>query len=146
MYQINRNAFTMLELVFVIAVIGILSGIAIPRFAATRDDALITKGISTLAAVRNAIATERQKRILRGDFTGITDLSSTGTGQIFTTFNTDARGNANSVLEYPIKSGTESGQWNKEGTTYTFYYYNGGSCAYTLASNKLTGSCSVFGD
>ncbi len=38
----------MIELVFVIVVIGILSAIAIPKFAATRDDAIITKAIATL--------------------------------------------------------------------------------------------------
>ena len=33
----NRQAFTMIELVFVIVVIGILSAIAIPRFSDTAD-------------------------------------------------------------------------------------------------------------
>ena len=75
----------MIELVFVIVVIGILSAIAIPKFAATRDDALITRGLATLASVRSAISTERQKQILRGDFTGITSLDGTGAG-VFTTF------------------------------------------------------------
>ena len=141
----NRSAFTMMELVFVIVIIGILSGIAIPRFAATRDDALITKGISTLSAVRNSIATERQKRILRGDFTNITDLSSTGTGQIFTTFNADKDGNKNRVLEYSMKSGNASGEWEKNATTYTFFY-EVGSCPYTLVNNRLIGTCSEFGE
>ncbi len=64
-----KKAFTMIELVFVIVVIGILSAIAIPKFAATRDDAIIAKARATVAAMRSAIATERQKRILRGEFT-----------------------------------------------------------------------------
>jgi len=140
----KREAFTMIELVFVIVVVGILSAIAIPKFAATRDDALITKGMSTLAAVRNAIATERQKRILRGDFTAINDLSNGGTG-IFTFFNNDRDGNANRVLEYPITAGTTNGMWNKSGTTYTFYHVDG-SCAFTLTDNRLTGSCAAFGN
>ena len=41
----SKKAFTMVELVFVIVVIGILSAIAIPKLAATRDDAHITKGV-----------------------------------------------------------------------------------------------------
>ncbi len=68
----------MVELVFVIVVIGILSAIAVPKFAATRDDALITKGLATLSSVRSAIATERQKRILRGDFSEIEKLNGDG--------------------------------------------------------------------
>ena len=75
MQMSSKKAFTMIELMFVIVVIGILSAIAIPKFAATRDDATITKAIATIGAVRSAIATERQKRILRGDFTPITSFN-----------------------------------------------------------------------
>ncbi len=35
----KHDAFTMIELVFVIVVLGILAAVAIPRLAATRDDA-----------------------------------------------------------------------------------------------------------
>ena len=34
-----RSAFTMIELVFVIVVLGILASIAVPRLIATKDDA-----------------------------------------------------------------------------------------------------------
>ena len=34
-----HNAFTMIELIFVIVIIGILSAIALPKLATTRDDA-----------------------------------------------------------------------------------------------------------
>jgi len=34
-----RKAFTMIEIIFVIVIIGILSAVAIPRLAANRDDA-----------------------------------------------------------------------------------------------------------
>ncbi|MEA3419312.1 MAG: type II secretion system protein [Campylobacterota bacterium] len=137
----NRNAFTMIELVFVIVVIGILSAIAIPKFAATRDDALITRGLNTLSSVRSAIATERQKQILRGNFDGITSLRGTGSG-IFTTFN-DVNGSR--VLEYDVKSCTSIGCWStSDGETYTFKSTKG-DCTYKLESNrfvdKTTGGC-----
>ena len=142
-----KKAFTMIELVFVIVVIGILSAIAIPKFAATRDDALISRGKSTLSSVRNAIATERQKRVLRGDFNAITDLSSTDSGsKIFTTFSADKKGKKNPVLEYPLKNGTTPGYWSKANEIYTFHYYDSGKCDFNLSSNKLSGDCSVFGD
>ena len=135
----------MLELIFVIVIIGILASIALPKFSISRDDALIVNGKATLAAVRASITTQRQKRVLRGDFTDITDLSSTGSGQIFTTFNADNRGIKSEVLTYPLKSGSTPGLWQKSGSTYTFYY-NGGSCSYLLSSFKLIGNCTVFGD
>ena len=34
-----KSAFTMIELIFVIVILGILAAVAIPKFAATRDDA-----------------------------------------------------------------------------------------------------------
>ena len=39
----NRYAFTMIELIFVIVILGILSAIAIPKLAATRTDAEVSK-------------------------------------------------------------------------------------------------------
>ncbi|WP_148785634.1 type II secretion system protein [Campylobacter concisus] len=47
-----KKAFTMIELIFVIAVIGVLAAIAIPKISATRDDAVLVK---TMAEIRTAI-------------------------------------------------------------------------------------------
>ena len=112
----SKRAFTMVELVFVIVVIGILTAIAVPKFAATRDDAIITKAIATIGSVRSAIATERQKRILRGDFTAIAAVDGTGdaTGNGNPIFDFFDNVNTDRVLEYPLQtcaSGTARGCW-----------------------------------
>ena len=40
-----KKAFTMIELIFVIVILGILASVAIPKLAATRDDADVMAGI-----------------------------------------------------------------------------------------------------
>jgi general secretion pathway protein G len=47
----KRSAFTMIELIFVIVILGILAAVSIPKLAATRDDAKISKMATNLNAV-----------------------------------------------------------------------------------------------
>jgi len=108
----QKSAFTMIELVFVIVVIGILASVAIPRLAATRDDAEITKARVLVASVRNALAMERQKRILRGDFTVISAVGGTigATTNVFGNF--DNNSSNPTVLDYPVASENKKDRWH----------------------------------
>ena len=44
-----KKAFTMIELIFVIVIIGILAVIAIPKLSATRDDAKVVIELNNIA-------------------------------------------------------------------------------------------------
>ena len=52
-----KKAFTMIELIFVIVILGILASVAIPRLAATREDAEISTGIANLRTLLSDITT-----------------------------------------------------------------------------------------
>jgi len=133
----NSKAFTMVELVFVIVVIGILSAIAIPKLAGTVDLAYMVKGKNTLASVRSAITTERQKRILRGDFDPIEDL-----GDETHAFNKFKEGSKSELLAFPEKNCDtgQTGCWSRQSaTTYVYKFADSadGDAKFKLENNKL---------
>ena len=103
----NKNAFTMIELVFVIVIIGILSAIAIPKLASTTRNAQIAKGKSDIASIRSAILTERQSRLIKGDSDWITRLHGTD-GLYFDNNGTTA----NALLMYGVTPQDKDGPWH----------------------------------
>ena len=135
----NKKAFTMIELVYVIVILGILSAIALPKFAATRTDAQISKARADIASIRSSIVSERQARLVQGDSNFINSLSSSAT----TLF--DGNGTTGSeLLMYGIKAGSTDGHWSTDstGSPYVSYIYKvgGKSCnfTYTPSSGKFT--------
>ena len=156
--QTVRKAFTMIELTFVIIIIGVLAAIALPRFSDTADTAYLSKAQSELMAVRSALASERQQRILRGDTTGITSLSCTDTTcpgvptNAFDHFSPDGQTNPeyHEVVQYPIAacSGTQRACWavsagqGTEDRRYTYRFVkstegNDGQAVFALENNRL---------
>ena len=51
-----KKGFTMIELIFVIVILGILASVAIPRLAATRTDAEISATVANLRTLLNDVA------------------------------------------------------------------------------------------
>ena len=76
-----KNAFTMIELIFVIVVLGILASVAMPKFNGIQSDAIIAYEKNTIGALRSTISAIRAKSIIKnGDFTAYTD-SPDGVGR-----------------------------------------------------------------
>ena len=140
----NLKAFTMIELVFVIVVLGILAGIAVPRLAATRDDATIAKMRGDIAAIRSGLSLVRSENMMRGVSTWPA-LEGSDEATLF-----------DGVLQqpiYPMKTGSRNG-WtlvakgsNNATSTYTasvagksttFNYYP--TSALATAKGKNVGS------
>lgn len=133
----KRFAFTMIELVFVIVILGILAAVAIPRLAATRDDAEITKGRSDVAAIRAGIVSERQSRLLTGNsaFIASLDVNATqnATGQSLF--------DNNNILMYGITSANGNGHWMKTGANTYTYQVMGQDVTFTYTQANGTFTC-----
>jgi len=107
----KRIGFTMIELVFVIVILGILTSIAIPKFTSTTLDTQISKGKADISSIRSAIINERQSRLIIGESSWISSLSYS---KLF-----DGNGSS-TLLMYGIVPSTSSGHWSGSDPDYTF--------------------------
>ena len=131
-----KSAFTMIELIFVIVILGILSSIAISKMGATRDDAMITKGRSDVSAIRNAIALAKSTKMMSGSASLYPDTLDSTPGQLF-----DKANDGTKLLDYPIYPKNADGHWTKKNaTTYTYYVLHG-SVDFTYDKNTGSFDC-----
>ncbi len=101
----SSRAFTLIELVFIIVILGILAAVAYPRIAPLREDAEIAKGKADVATIRAGIINERQTRIIKGDPTWISKANLDKDNKLF-----------NGVLTSPLTNSNTSGNWYNNGT------------------------------
>jgi general secretion pathway protein G len=108
-----RKGFTMIELIFVIVILGILAAVAIPKLTATRDDAQVAKGLSEVSmAIRDMGA----YYTARGDFnaTNLGDMTNvtldqdngSATGNYDYAYHYETNGNDCVLIELEDDNGT----------------------------------------
>ncbi|QOP42330.1 type II secretion system protein [Sulfurimonas marina] len=138
----KTNAFTIIELVFVIVVLGILSAIALPRFASTGTQARIASGKADVMAIRSAIISERQTRLIKGDSSYINRLdngvTANAAGKKLFDSNTTLSSTSPRLLSMPIISGEGDGHWIKTGNNTYAYKISGSSITFTYYPEDAT--------
>ena len=99
----KRAAFTMIELIFVIVILGILASVAIPKLAGVQDDAYVSLEKSGIASLKSGALAVRSRALLRG--TGVSfrvdvdfDDAALPTGVVQMDGNTSADGSVANML------------------------------------------------
>lgn len=123
------RAFTLVELVFIIVILGILAAVAFPKIAPIREDAEIAKGKGDVATIRAGIINERQTRLIRGDASWISAANLDTGGKLF-----------GGVLTQGFSSSATSGNWYNDNLGDGSYNYYVGSVATQFDYNATTGS------
>lgn len=112
-----RKAFSLIELVFVIAILGILSSIAVYKFSVGRDDSQIAKAKIEIANIRSGILFKKNQNLLKNE-----------SGDIYPDLEPDGSDGSllfGEVLSVPIKAG----KWVKESQNTYIYTLKSGMWA-----------------
>ena len=136
-----KKAFTMIELIFVIVILGVLSAVALPKFAKTKEMADVSKGRSDVASIRSSILTEKQSQLIKGTNTFIPKLSADSS----TLFTGDG---TRTLMTYGIIAGDTAGKWSASDNTYMLYDFKVDTMDIQFTYNSTSGrfTCPRGGD
>ena len=113
-----KKAFTLIELIFAIVIIGVLASVAIPKFAGLNDNSKIAAELSTAASVQAALDSCHGEWIINegsfkcGKSISNTDLTNEGYPK-----NDKLGDNENNPLNKLLKNAS-NGTWTRDGNNY----------------------------
>ena len=125
----RHAAFTLVELVMVIVIIGLLAAVVMPKFSDIQTEAQGAAEQATVAAVRSGINIAHMATLAQGGNTFPSTLDSA------------ARGPAsadNLLFTEVIEGGVEDANWDKRGTRTYRYTPTGTIYDYNRTTGKFT--------
>lgn len=105
----NRKGFTLVELVLVIAILGILAVSALPKFIDLSGDAEEAATLGVVGAVRSGIALYRANAM----------VTSGGSGSYPVSLDSNADAACATCFDTVLAQGIDDEDWSKAGNVYT---------------------------
>ena len=103
----TRKAFTLVELVMVIVIIGLLAAVVVPKFSDMKTEAQDAAEKATVAGIRSGIKLSHMTELAKGNDTYPSTLDSASNG---------AASESNPLFTEVIEDGISDGNWEKLGT------------------------------
>lgn len=124
-----HNAFTLVELIMVIVIIGLLAAVVVPKFTDVRTQAQSAAEDGTVAAVKSGIQLSHMGELAKGNDTWPTTLDSASNGVGSTT---------NPLFANVIDGGVSDKNWRKTGTLRYTYTPTSSVYVYTRTTGQFT--------
>ena len=122
-----KRAFTLIELIFIIVILGILASVAVSNFSRTVDNAYIAKAQAKVDTLRSGLQNYRSTSILKGN------------GAIYPS-SLDKDGELFAIVAEGEDNSTEIGRWSANKNIYT-YHTRGENIIFEYNATKGTFEC-----
>jgi len=129
---LKYKSFSLIELIFIIIILGIVSTIAIPKLFNKTKNTTILKGKTDLNIILNGLQQYKTKVILQNLSYDLTSLETSNSKYLF-----------DKILDKPFTvQKNKAGYWNKlSNTTYRYYISSTDFIKFTYDKTNFTFSC-----